>query len=291
MCGIIGILGEGDVAAPIVEGLRRLEYRGYDSAGVAVVGADGAIDRRRAVGKLRELEAVLAAAPLSGAAGVGHTRWATHGAPNERNAHPHATARAAVVHNGIIENYRDLRAELEASGSKFESDTDTEVILQLVDAALEAGHSPEAAFEAALARIRGAFAIAAVFAGDADLIAVARSGSPLALGRGEGAAFLGSDAYALAPFTNRITYLEDGDWALLRRSGAEVRDRAGGRAVRAEKVADLSASIVDKGEHRHFMAKEIYEQPEVVAHALGAYVDPAARRAREVEGVDFAKST
>lgn len=273
MCGIIGILGKADVAPQIVEGLKRLEYRGYDSAGVATI-RDGFLDRRRASGRLSALSAKLAAFPLSGSTGIGHTRWATHGAPTDANAHPHATERVALVHNGIIENFAELRDDLKAKGFSFSSQTDSEVCAQLITYYLRNEKlSPRDAVKKALDRMRGAFAFAIIFSGEDDLLIAARRGSPLAIGRGEGEMFVGSDAYALAPFTNRITYLEEGDFAIITRSGFEVYDEAGRLANRAETISSASENMVDKDGHRHFMAKEIHEQPEVIAHTLSRYID------------------
>ena len=277
MCGIVGILGREPVAGHLVEALKRLEYRGYDSAGVATL-EQGALTRRRAEGKLRNLEARLHSDPLSGTIGIGHTRWATHGKPTEANAHPHATDRLAVVHNGIIENFRELRRELESGGAKFGSDTDTEVVAHLVTAELNKGKSPAEAVQAALPRLRGAFALAFLFAGKDDLLIGARKGSPLAVGYGEGEMYLGSDAIALAPFTDTISYLEDGDWAVVTRKGVEVHDASGRAVERAVLKSNASAFLVDKGNHRHFMAKEIHEQPEVVGHTLAHYLDMNAER-------------
>ncbi|HVX98500.1 MAG TPA: glutamine--fructose-6-phosphate transaminase (isomerizing) [Pseudorhodoplanes sp.] len=277
MCGIVGILGREAVAPHLVEALKRLEYRGYDSAGVATV-ENGHLGRRRAEGKLKNLEARLAREPLSGSSGIGHTRWATHGKPTENNAHPHATDRLAVVHNGIIENFRELREEAEKAGATFASDTDTEVVAQIVTAELKRGKSPVEAVEATLPRLRGAFALAFVFAGEDDLMIGARKGSPLAIGHGKGEMFLGSDAIALAPFTDQVTYLEDGDWAVVRRNSLQIRD-AQNRLVNRPVIKTSGASFVaDKGNHRHFMAKEIHEQPEVVAHTLSHYIDMTAER-------------
>lgn len=289
MCGIIGILGKSDVAPAIMAGLKRLEYRGYDSAGVATV-HEGRLDRRRAPGKLAALEAVLKTDPLSGAAGIGHTRWATHGAPNERNAHPQATARVSVVHNGIIENYTALRQELIDKGATFESETDAEVCPQLITWYLENENmTPADAFHKAVSRMRGAFAFAAIFSGEEDLMICGRKGSPLAIGRGDGEMFLGSDAYALAPFTNRVTYLEEGDWAVITRAGFEVRDERGGAVKRAERISSAAQGQADKDGYRHFMAKEIHEQPEVIAHTISRYVDPSTQEIRLPEGAfDFA---
>src|SRR5919204_590428 len=279
MCGIVGILGREPVAGLLVEALKRLEYRGYDSAGVATLEA-GQLARRRAEGKLRNLEARLAREPLTGTIGIGHTRWATHGRPTEHNAHPHATERLAVVHNGIIENFRELREELEKTGATFGSDTDTEVVAHLVTREMKNGRSPAEAVAAALPRLRGAFALAFLFAGENDLIIGARKGSPLAIGYGDGEMYLGSDAMALAPFTDAISYLEDGDSAVLTRRGVEVRDAKGSKVERAVLRSSASAFLVDKGNYRHFMAKEIHEQPEVVGHTLAHYIDMAAERVR-----------
>ena len=277
MCGIVGILGREAVASQIVDALKRLEYRGYDSAGVATL-EGGRLTRRRAEGKLKNLEKRLDDGPLAGTIGIGHTRWATHGRPNENNAHPHATERVAVVHNGIIENFRELREELEAKGAKFKTETDTEVIAHLVAAELKQGRSPADAVAATLPRLRGAFALAFLFEGEEDLLVGARNGPPLAVGYGDGEMYLGSDAVALAPFTDTITYLEDGDWAVVRRGGAEVHDSSGEVVKRAVLKSMASALLVDKGNHRHFMAKEIHEQPEVVGHTLANYLDMAAAR-------------
>src|SRR5262245_46559876 len=277
MCGIVGILGREPVAGLLIDALKRLEYRGYDSAGVATLEV-GQLGPRRPEGKLRNLEARLVREPLAGTIGIGHTRWATHGRPTEHNAHPHATERLAVVHNGIIENFRELREELERSGSKFRSDTDTEVVAHLVTAELNKGRTPAQAVEAALPRLRGAFALAFLFAGEEDLLVGARKGSPLAVGYGEGEMYLGSDAIALAPFTDTISYLDDGDWAVVRRTGVDVRDADGRGVKRSVLKSNASAFLVDKGNHRHFMAKEIHEQPEVVGHTLAHYVNFAAER-------------
>lgn len=273
MCGIIGILGKADVTPSLVEALKRLEYRGYDSAGIAVIKA-GTLARRRAVGKLLALEAVLETSPLQGTSGIGHTRWATHGAPNEANAHPHRAGPVAVVHNGIIENFRPLRAALIAKGRVFTSDTDTEVVAQLCASYLEEGLTPQEAVAASLAQFEGAFALAYLFDGEDDLMIGARRGSPLAVGHGEGEMYLGSDAMALAPVTNRITYLEEGDWVVLTRAGAQIYDALGNRVSRAETVVSLETMQVDKGNHRHFMTKEIFEQPSVMALALSHYLTP-----------------
>ena len=275
MCGIVGILGREPVAGALVDALKRLEYRGYDSAGVATL-EGGELARRRAEGKLRNLQERLAKEPLQGRIGIGHTRWATHGRPTENNAHPHATDCLAVVHNGIIENFRELREELEKKGAQFGSDTDTEVVAHLVTQEMSKGHSPTDAVAAALPRLRGAFALAFLFKGEEDLLIGARKGSPLAIGYGEGEMFLGSDAIALAPFTDAIAYLEDGDSAVLTRGGAEIRDAKGSKVERPVLRTSASAFLVDKGNYRHFMAKEIHEQPEVVGHTLAHYLDMAA---------------
>ncbi|MDE1567728.1 glutamine--fructose-6-phosphate transaminase (isomerizing) [Aquabacter sp. P-9] len=274
MCGIVGILGKGPVAEKLVESLRRLEYRGYDSAGVATL-EKGQLVICRAEGKLRNLEHKLFRHPLAGHSGIGHTRWATHGKPSERNAHPHAAKRVAVVHNGIIENFRELKLELEAAGVHFLSDTDTEVVAHLVDRELVAGKDPVTAVGAVLPRLKGAFALAFLFNGKDDLLIAARRGSPLAIGYGQGEMFLGSDAIALGPFTDLITYLEEGDWAVLTREGAVIRNAEGEVVHRPSARVPAGALLVDKGNHRHFMAKEIYEQPEVVAHTFAHYLDLA----------------
>jgi glucosamine--fructose-6-phosphate aminotransferase (isomerizing) len=277
MCGIIGIIGTEPAAPQLIDALKRLEYRGYDSAGVATL-EHGVLTRRRAQGKLKNLELRLAREPLNGTIGIGHTRWATHGRPTENNAHPHATERLAVVHNGIIENFSELRRELQAKGAKFVSDTDTEVVAHLVTDAMDRGASPVEAVKAALPRLRGAFALAFLFAGQDNLLIGARKGSPLAIGYGDGAMFVGSDAIALAPFTDTVSYLEDGDWVVVTRSGAEVHEAAGAVVQRAMLKSQASVMQIDKGNHRHFMAKEIYEQPEVVGHTLANYIDMAAGR-------------
>jgi glutamine---fructose-6-phosphate transaminase (isomerizing) len=277
MCGIIGILGQTPVATSIVDALKRLEYRGYDSAGVATL-EGGNLTRRRAEGKLRNLEVRLSKEPLSGTIGIGHTRWATHGRPNEINAHPHATDRVAVVHNGIIENFAELRAELQARGAKFMTETDTEVVAHLVTDEMAKGAGPITAVALSLPRLKGAFALAFLFSGEEDLLIGARKGSPLAIGYGDGEMYLGSDAIALAPFTSEISYLEDGDFVVLTRDGAAIKDVTGRVVTRPVIRSNASAFLVDKGNHRHFMAKEIHEQPEVVAHTLAHYVDFAANR-------------
>jgi len=277
MCGIIGIIGRDAAAPHLIDALKRLEYRGYDSAGVATLEA-GKLARRRAEGKLKNLETRLAREPLSGTIGIGHTRWATHGRPTENNAHPHATENVAVVHNGIIENFAELRRELEDQGIKFSTETDTEVIAHLVTEEIKRGASPVDAVKTTLPRLRGAFALAFLFAGEDDLLVGARKGSPLAVGFGDGAMYVGSDAIALAPFTDQVSYLEDGDWVVVTRSGAEIHDSGGKVAQRALIKSQASVLLIDKGNHRHFMAKEIHEQPEVVGHTLANYLDMAAAR-------------
>ena len=279
MCGIVGIVGTKDAAPQLVEALRRLEYRGYDSAGVATL-VDGQIERRRSPGKLTQLDQVLQQKPLGGHTGIGHTRWATHGAPTESNAHPHASRRVALVHNGIIENFRDLRSELVAKGYHFESETDTEVAVYLVTDLLDQGLEPVTAAKEAVRRLTGAYALAMIFAEHDGLLVGARKGSPLAVGYGELEAYLGSDAFALAPFTNRVAYLEDGDVAVLRGPEVEIFDGAGQRVQRVIRITTASAGLVDKAGYRHFMAKEIHEQPEVIAHTLAHYLDPSALRAQ-----------
>ncbi len=277
MCGIVGVLGKGPAAPLLLDALKRLEYRGYDSAGIATL-ESGHLTRRRAEGKLLNLETKLDRAPLAGHSGIGHTRWATHGAPTETNAHPHATGRLALVHNGIIENYRELKDELVADGVRFDTETDTEVIAHLVNRNLEGGMSPEEAVEAALRRLEGAFALAILFDGEDDLMIGARRGSPLAIGHGDGEMFFGSDAIALASFTDRITYLDDGDWAVLTRHDARIFNERGEPVARPVTRTLVTNLLVDKGNHRHFMAKEIYEQPEVVGHTLAHYLDFSAGR-------------
>ncbi len=270
MCGIVGVLGNNEVAPILVEALKRLEYRGYDSAGIATV-QNGDLDRRRAVGKLVNLSDLLVHDPLPGKSGIGHTRWATHGAPTTANAHPHRTGRVAVVHNGIIENFRDLRARL--NGRTFESETDTETVAQLCEMHLEAGLSPREAARETLGALEGAFALAFLFDGEEDLIVAARQGSPLAIGHGEGEMFVGSDAIALGPMTNKITYLEEGDYAFVTRAGVEIFNASGQRANREMRVISAQSAAIDKAGHKHFMAKEIFEQPVVLSDCLSAYSD------------------
>ncbi|HUI18989.1 MAG TPA: glutamine--fructose-6-phosphate transaminase (isomerizing) [Alphaproteobacteria bacterium] len=273
MCGIIGIIGKGEAAPRLIEALRRLEYRGYDSAGVATL-ANGTIERRRAEGKLVNLERRLAEAPVRGSTGIGHTRWATHGAPNENNAHPIATDKVAVVHNGIIENFQELRDELAARGRNFTTETDTEVVAQLLTAYLEEGLSPQAAMAKAMPRLHGAFALAVVFAGRPDLLIGARRGTPLAVGYGEGEMYLASDALAMAPLTGRIAYPEDGDWVELSATSAVIRDEAGRIVERPIRLAQLSGALIGKGNYRHYMLKEIYDQPSVLGDVIRTLVNP-----------------
>lgn len=286
MCGIVGIIGKQPVAPLLVDALKRLEYRGYDSAGVATL-ENGQLSRRRAEGKLVNLENLLNNNPLGGNIGIGHTRWATHGVPNETNAHPHQTDKLAIVHNGIIENFRELRDELTAKGYVFHTQTDTEVVAHLVTHALENGLSPAKAVEQSLGRLEGAFAIGVIFHGHDNLIIAARKGAPLAVGYGDGEMYLGSDAIALSPFTDVITYLEDGDWAVMTAEKVEFFDKDG-QAVTREKQRSVGTSLmVDKGNHRHFMLKEIYEQPEVISHTLSHYLDFANGTAKLPESVPF----
>ena len=290
MCGIIGVLGapQSDIVADILAGLKRLEYRGYDSAGIATINKENGLMRCRAEGKLHHLEDALAATPLSGALGVGHTRWATHGAATEQNAHPHNAGRVAVVHNGIIENFKALKDELEAAGCEFSSDTDTEVIAHLFASQLDATSDIYKAAQNTFARLEGAYAIGLIIDGYDDLMIMARQGSPLAVGHGEkesqqegeqeSAMYLGSDAFALAPFTRRITYLEDGDWGVIRRDKLEIFAASGQAVARPIQQVEAATSMVDKGNHRHFMAKEIYEQPDVLSRSFGQYIDASTRR-------------
>ncbi len=280
MCGIIGIIGNSDVAPRLLESLRRLEYRGYDSAGIAVQTEDGP-KRRRAEGKIRNLEAVIDEQPLSGVVGIGHTRWATHGAPSVRNAHPHSFGRVTLVHNGIIENFADLKAELKDKGHVFESDTDTEVIAHLLDEALEGGQPLKDAFKRVLDRLHGAYALAILVKGQSETILGARRGSPLVIGWGEGdEMFLGSDALAVGPFTQRVTYLEEGDWVILSRGAAQTLDAQGFLVNRPVTTVSASAALVEKGSYRHFMEKEVHEQPDSCQRTLSAYLDPVAGEVR-----------
>ncbi|MDO1583637.1 glutamine--fructose-6-phosphate transaminase (isomerizing) [Rhizobium oryzicola] len=288
MCGIVGIVGKEPVAERLVDALRRLEYRGYDSAGVATI-HDGVMERRRAEGKLVNLERKLGGEPLPGTTGIAHTRWATHGVPNETNAHPHFVEGVAVVHNGIIENFSELRDELVAEGAVFESQTDTEVVAHLLAKYTREGLGHRDAMLAMLNRVTGAYALVVMFQDDPDTILSARFGPPLAIGHGKGEMFLGSDAIALAPFTNQITYLVDGDCAIMTSKGVEIIDYAGKPVSRPKQISQAAAFLVDKGNHRHFMEKEIYEQPEIISHALGYYVDFATQTIKaNGSTIDFA---
>ncbi|ESQ81918.1 glucosamine--fructose-6-phosphate aminotransferase [Asticcacaulis sp. AC466] len=292
MCGIIGIIGNSPVAPRLLESLRRLEYRGYDSAGIAVETLTGA-QRRRAAGKIRNLEAVIAEAPIAGTTGIGHTRWATHGAPTVANAHPHHYGKVTLVHNGIIENYAELKAAMIADGEIFESDTDTEVIAHLLDGALKSGLKMQDAFKSVLDRLNGAYALAILVDGEHDTLLGARRGSPLVIGWSDDEMYLGSDALAVGPFTQRVTYLEEGDWVVLKKDSAEVRDFKGFLVNRPITLVSASAAIVEKGSYRHFMEKEVHEQPESCQRTLSAYLDPVAGGVREdiKAGVDFAAVT
>ncbi|MBB4064806.1 glutamine--fructose-6-phosphate transaminase (isomerizing) [Gellertiella hungarica] len=287
MCGIVGIVGTEPVAGRLVEALTRLEYRGYDSAGVATVN-EGVLERRRAEGKLFNLQKKLADEPLPGTTGIAHTRWATHGVPNETNAHPHFVEGVAVVHNGIIENFSELRDEMKAEGAVFTSQTDTEVVAHLLAKYTREGLSHRDAMLKMLNRVRGAYALVVLFQDDPNTLLGARSGPPLAIGFGKGETFLGSDAIALSPFTNQIAYMHDGDCAIITHKGAEIMDFAGNPVERPRQISQASAFLVDKGNHRHFMEKEIYEQPEVISHALGHYVDFANHTVNAETGlIDF----
>jgi glutamine---fructose-6-phosphate transaminase (isomerizing) len=276
MCGIIGIVGKREVVPELFNALKRLEYRGYDSAGIATV-VNGSIARRRTEGKLVNLSELLQKEPVSGHIGIGHTRWATHGAPNEINAHPHATDRVALVHNGIIENFQDLKSELEENGHRLSSETDTEVVVHLITHNLEQGMDPIKATACALKRLEGAFALGIVFSGEDDLMIAARQGSPLAIGFGDGEMFLGSDALALATLSDQIMYLEDGDWAVLSAENVQVFDADGQQISREIRQSTLSGATVGRGGYRHFMLKEIYEQPQVIGDTLQAFISPGAR--------------
>jgi glucosamine--fructose-6-phosphate aminotransferase (isomerizing) len=288
MCGIVGIVGNKPVAERLVDALKRLEYRGYDSAGVATIN-DGKLDRRRAEGKLFNLETKLAGDPLPGNIGIAHTRWATHGVPNETNAHPHFVDGVAVVHNGIIENFSEIKEELAAEGAVFTTQTDTEVVAQLLAKCRRQGLGRREAMHEMLRHVTGAYALAVIFSDDPSTIMAARSGPPLAIGFGDGEMFLGSDAIALSPFTNRIAYLHDGDWAILGKQGAHIFDIDGNPVDRPVQISSASAYMIDKGNHRHFMEKEIYEQPEVISHALSHYVDFANHTVRDAANeIDFA---
>lgn len=275
MCGIVGILGTSPAVPRMMESLKRLEYRGYDSAGVATLSA-GQLDRRRAPGKLEALFDALHDAPLEGNSGIGHTRWATHGEPTEANAHPHMTERVAIVHNGIIENFKSLKEGLAADGVTFEGETDTEVVAGLLTRELAKGTAPREAFKAALSQLRGAFALCVLISGEENLMFGAREGSPLVVGLGDGENYLGSDAMALASLSNRLIYLEEGDWAELTKDFVQIFDRSNTPVERQVSVSQVASTMIDKGNHRHFMQKEIYEQPTVVAQTLGRYLDPNA---------------
>lgn len=286
MCGIVGVLGSHDVAPVILDALKRLEYRGYDSAGIATI-HEGALERRRATGKLINLQDMLVREPLRGFAGIGHTRWATHGAPSVENAHPQRSGPVAVVHNGIIENFRELRGELSAAGAKFTSETDTEIIVHLANKHLVEGMTPLAAAHATLRRLEGAFALAFLFEGEEDLLIAARRGSPLVIGHGEGEMYVGSDAIALAPLTDKLTYLEEGDWAAITRSAVQVFDESGGQVDRPTAKIAVECATVDKSGHRHFMAKEMAEQPSIIQKALAAYTNEADGTLNLPEGAQF----
>ena len=287
MCGIIGIVGKSAVQGRLIESLKRLEYRGYDSAGIAGH-VDGGIERRRAAGKLRNLESVLEAEPLNAVVGIGHTRWATHGAPTEGNAHPHAAGRVTLVHNGIIENFAELKAALTAAGRTFVSETDTEVVAHLLDENLKT-LPPVEAMKATLARLAGAYALVALVQGEDDLMLGARHGPPLVVGYGKGEMYLGSDALAVGPFTNRVAYLEDGDFVALSHSGAQIFDASGAPVSRTVQTVAASVALMEKGNYRHFMEKEIHDQPEACQHTLSAYVDPVTDQTRTPGEIDFAQ--
>jgi len=276
MCGIIGIVGKEGVAGHLVDGLKRLEYRGYDSAGIAVINPNGEIIKLREEGKISNLEASLETNPLEGVTGIGHTRWATHGVPSKKNAHPHSTGKVALVHNGIIENFQELKAELAAAGHEFKSDTDSEVIAVLIHSLLESGLEQNKTVIEAVKRLRGAYAIAVIFSGEEDLMIGARKGSPLAIGYGDGEMYLGSDSIALAPLTNKISYLEEGDIVTLGRDSAEFTDKDGNLASREIKISNISSASIGKAGYRHYMLKEIYEQPTAVAETLHSYINPAS---------------
>jgi glucosamine--fructose-6-phosphate aminotransferase (isomerizing) len=286
MCGIIGIVGKSSVSERLIESLKRLEYRGYDSAGIAGVVGDH-VERRRAKGKIKALEEVLAAEPLTATVGIGHTRWATHGVPNVPNAHPHKAGKVTLVHNGIIENFAELKAELQAQGRTFESDTDTEVIAQLIDSRIAAGDAPLVALKSTLDRLTGAFALAVLIEGHDRLILGARRGSPLVIGEGDGEMFLGSDALAVGPFTNRIIYLEEGDFVAIDDDSSRIFDADGNAVSRPVKLVSASAALVEKGNHRHFMVKEIYEQPDACQHTLTAYLDAVSGTVKAPGDFDF----
>ncbi len=288
MCGIVGVIGGRQAAPLLLDALRRLEYRGYDSAGIATL-VNGRIDRRRAEGKLGNLAAALDHLPLTGTTGIGHTRWATHGAPTENNAHPHGTSRVSVVHNGIIENHAELRTELEAAGQKFSTETDTETVAQLVDLNLKNGMAPIEAAGAALRRLEGAYALAMIFAGQPDLMVAAQNGAPLAVGFGDDEMFVGSDALALAPLTRRIAYLQDGDWSVVSHKGALFFDKSGVEIQREIKMTRQTGASIGKGNFRHFMEKELHEHPAVIGDTLHRMVNPATRAVNLPDlGIDFA---
>jgi glucosamine--fructose-6-phosphate aminotransferase (isomerizing) len=279
MCGIIAILGTKNAVPHLVEGLKRLEYRGYDSSGVATL-VEGQLERRRAEGKLLNLEKLLGTDPLQGIIGIGHTRWATHGKPSDRNAHPMMTDKVAVVHNGIIENFQELKKELQSKGHQFTSDTDTEVVACLLTEYLNLGFAPKEALQKAVGRMEGAYAIAAIIAGHEDMILCARKGSPLVVGHGDGEMFIGSDAIALAPLTRKLTYLEEGDWGIINRKGAEIFDEEGRSVHRPITIVDISSAVAEKGNYDHFMLKEIFEQAEVLPRTLHNLVDPISKTIR-----------
>ncbi len=289
MCGIVGVLSHNQAAPILVDSLKRLEYRGYDSAGIATIHEDR-LDRRRAIGKLVNLSDLLVLDPLPGKSGIGHTRWATHGMPSVDNAHPHRAGRVAVVHNGIIENFQGLRAFLADKGIGYETDTDTETIALLAQYYLDQGNSPRDAAQQTIARLEGAYALCFLFDGEDDLLIAARKGSPLAIGHGEGENFVGSDAIALAPMTNKITYLEEGDWAIVTRNSVEIRDANGHQANRDVTTIAINTASVDKAGYKHFMAKEIAEQPTVLQGALSHYINAGADTVTLPDpGIDFTK--
>ncbi|MDP8917216.1 MAG: glutamine--fructose-6-phosphate transaminase (isomerizing) [Pseudomonadota bacterium] len=287
MCGIIGIVGDAPVARRLLESLKRLEYRGYDSAGIAAL-EEGKLVRRRAEGKIKNLEAVLDADPVRATVGIGHTRWATHGRPSEANAHPHKAGRVSVVHNGIIENFAQLKTRLEAQGRVFESETDTEVVAHLIDCELESGKPPVEAFKAALDQLSGAYALGVLVEGEDGTVMGARRGSPLVVGWGEGEMFIGSDALAVGPFTSKVSYLSEGDYVAIDGRGARMFDSTGAEVERPARLVSASAAMVEKGNYRHFMEKEIHDQPESCQHTLAAYIDPVRMRANAPDGFDFA---
>ena len=287
MCGIIGIVGDKPVAERLLDGLRRLEYRGYDSAGLAVLD-DGKAARRRAAGKIKALESAFEADPVDAHIGIAHTRWATHGAPNETNAHPHRAGRVTVIHNGIIENFRELKDELHAKGRTFVTQTDSEAVAVLVDQAMDEGMTPREAVQGALSRLEGAFALVFLFDGEDDLLIGARRGSPLVVGLGDGETYLGSDAMAVGPLTRRVIYLKEGDWAVATRAGATVYDEDNREVTRPVALLEANQAVAAKGNHRHFMEKEIYEQPEVVARTLSAYVNEDLTISLR-DGLDFSQ--